>query len=161
MVLSVNDYEAKRPPRRSHAQMVVPRDERTRMLVKEWNVPQLQVAAAVRRNIKIKSNRRQTVNNLGKVTKMEEAMESARRKITRTLTFQKSTSVQVETMTRKHLEAEAMRAKLYGDSEPLKNGKSTGGKVSPAPSVSFRISTTAEEKAPVSDEKQEDEDLAC
>jgi hypothetical protein len=159
MVLSVNDYEAKRPPRRSNAQMVVPRDERTRMLVKEWNVPQLQVAAAVRRNIKVKSNRRQTVNNLGKVTKMEEAMESARRKITRTLTFQKSTSAQVETMTRKHLEAEAMRAKLSGDSEPLKNGKSTGGKVSPAPTVSFHI--TAEEKAPGSDEKQEDEDLAC
>lgn len=95
IVLSVDSYEKTRPPRRTHFEMVLPRDIRQSMLKKEWEVPQSQIAAAVRNNIKIKNQRRTTVNNLGKATKMEEMMENAGKKVMRGLLFRKSTSKQL------------------------------------------------------------------
>jgi len=59
-------------------------------------VSQSEIASAVRNNVKIKNQRRATVNNLDKATKMEEAMEKATRKLKRGLLFQKSVSKQVE-----------------------------------------------------------------
>lgn len=76
-VLPLDVYEDTRPPRRSNIEMILPRDLRQRMLRKEWEVTQSQIASAVRTNIKVKNQRRTTVQNLGKSTKMEEAMESA------------------------------------------------------------------------------------
>ena len=79
ITLPVEDYEDNRPPRRSNIEMVLPRDLRQRTLRKEWDVTQNQIAAAVRTNIKIKNQRRTTINNLGKSTKIEEAFDRARR----------------------------------------------------------------------------------
>lgn len=61
--------------------MVLPRCVRQDMLRKEWDVSQSQIASAVRQNIKIKNQRRSTVNNLGKATKVEETMEKVSKKI--------------------------------------------------------------------------------
>lgn len=71
--------------------MVLPREIRQRILRNEWKVTQAQIAAAVRANIKIKNQRRATFNNLDKATKMEEMVESAAKKLSRGLSFQKST----------------------------------------------------------------------
>lgn len=76
--------------------MVLPRDIRQSMLKKEWDVTQGQIAAAVRANIKIKNQRRSTVNNLGKADKIEEMMESAGKKVFRGLLMKKSSDREAE-----------------------------------------------------------------
>lgn len=103
--IGLEDYEKSRPPRRSHFEMVLPRKVRHDMLRREWDVQQREIAEAVRRNVKTKNQRKSTVNNLDKATKMEETLESASRKFKRILTFQKPVSSQV-----KELEAKADHA---------------------------------------------------
>jgi len=99
--ISLDDYEDTRPPRRSHFEMVLPRKVRQDMLKREWDISQKEIAEAVRRNVKVKNQRKATVNNLDKATKMEEIMESAGRKFGRMLTFKKSVSKQVKEMEKK------------------------------------------------------------
>lgn len=99
--ISLDDYEDTRPPRRSHFEMVLPRKVRQDMLKREWDISQKEIAEAVRRNVKVKNQRKATVNNLDKATKMEEIMESAGRKFGRILTFKKSVSKQVLDMEKK------------------------------------------------------------
>lgn len=108
-IISVEEYEDRRPPRRTHFEMVLPRTVRQQMLRSEWNVSQSQIAAAVRNNIKVKNQRRATVNNLGKATKMEELLENCSKKVKRGLFLQKSVTREVEEMTRKLEEAERLR----------------------------------------------------
>jgi len=79
------------------------------MLRKEWDVTQRQIADAVRTNIKVKNQRRATVNNLDKADKVEEAMENAGRKLMRGLLMKKSTSQQVAELERQWQEAERQR----------------------------------------------------
>ena len=107
--LSIDEYEKNRPARRSHIEMVLPRSVRTSMLRKEWDVTQRQIADAVRTNIKVKNQRRATVNNLDKADKVEEAMENAGRKLMRGLLLKKSTSQQVADLERQWQEAERQR----------------------------------------------------
>lgn len=95
-IISIDQYEELRPPRRTHFEMILPREVRQSMLRKEWDVTQTQIAAAVRANIKAKNQRRATINNLGKATKMEEMFESAGRKVKRGIFFKKSVSQQVQ-----------------------------------------------------------------
>ena len=99
-VLSIEEYEEQRPERRSHIEMVVPRTVRERMLRKEWDIPQRMIADAVRHNIKIKNQRRATVNNLDKADKVEEIMEAAGKKLMRGLLLKKSTAQQVAELER-------------------------------------------------------------
>jgi predicted ribosome quality control (RQC) complex YloA/Tae2 family protein len=80
------------------------------MLKKEWDVSQGQIAAAVRSNIKIKNQRRSTVNNLGKASKMEEMMENAGKKVLRGLMFKKGTSKELEDLEKQYEEAEKRRS---------------------------------------------------
>lgn len=117
IVLSLDQYESTRPPRRTHFEMVLPRDLRQHMLRKEWDVTQSQIASAVRTNIKIKNQRRSTVNNLGKATRMEEMMEKAGRKVMRGFLLKKSTSKQVADLDRQMDLAEQARASLSFDDE--------------------------------------------
>jgi len=107
--LSIDEYEKSRPARRSHIEMVLPRSVRDRMLRKEWDIPQRQIAEAVRNNIKIKNQRRATVNNLNKADKMEELMESAGKKLMRGLLLKKSTGQQVAELERQWEQAEKVR----------------------------------------------------
>jgi len=89
--------------------MVLPRDVRQQMLRKEWDVTQAQIASAVRSNIKAKNQRRATVNNLGKATRMEEMMESAGKKMMRGLLLKRSTTKEVEKLQEQVKEAEIAR----------------------------------------------------
>ena len=107
--MNLEDYETTRPPRRSHFEMVLPRKVRQDMLKREWDVTQREIAESVRRNIKVKNQRKSTVNNLGKATKMEEFMESAGRKVRRFLTFQKPVGAQVKDLEAKLNEANRKR----------------------------------------------------
>lgn len=89
--LSIEEYEDTRPPRRSNFEMILPRDVRQSMLRKEWDISQSQIAAAVRANIKIKNQRRTTVNNLSKSSRVEEAFENATRKVMKGLLLRNTT----------------------------------------------------------------------
>jgi len=93
----LDKFESLRAPRRSQIQMLIPRDKRQEMLVKEWNSPPHLCARAVRENMKTKSQRRRTIENLG-LEKFDTALESARRKIVRTITFQKRPSKKYDDM---------------------------------------------------------------
>ena len=65
--------------------MAMPREVREDILMDDCGFTRSQIAAAVRENIKVKQRRRRTVNNLGKVSKLEEAAESVSRKLKRVL----------------------------------------------------------------------------
>jgi hypothetical protein len=114
-VLSIDQYENLRPPRRTHFEMILPRSVRQEMLRKEWNITQAQIASSVRNNVKIKNQRRMTISNLGKASVVEERMESISRGLKRGLFLRKSTDKQVRELEAKVDEAERMRAKLYID----------------------------------------------
>lgn len=122
MVLPLDHYENTRPPRRSNFEMVLPRDIRQSMLRKEWGVTQSQIAAAVRTNIKVKNQRRTTVNNLSKGSKVEEALEKASRKVMKGFLMRNSTR-EFEKLEKQRQLAENQRKKLEGempgDLEPL------------------------------------------
>ena len=55
--------------------------QRREELLAYWGIPVHDVVEAIRNNIRVKNQRRQTVTNLGKVEKIEEAFENATRKI--------------------------------------------------------------------------------
>jgi len=93
----LDKFESFRGPRRSQFEMLIPRDKRQEMLVREWNTPPQQCARAVRENMKTKSQRRRTIENLG-FEKFDTALESARRKIVRTVMFQKRPSKKYDDM---------------------------------------------------------------
>jgi hypothetical protein len=75
----IEDYEMERGRfRRSH-ELMLNRAQREK-LVRDLGYTERDIAAAVRSANKIKSQRRQTINNLG-VTQMEEAVENAARRV--------------------------------------------------------------------------------
>lgn len=110
--VGVDDYENTRPPRRTHFEMVLPRKVRQDILRRDWEVSQSAIAESVRRNVKVKNQRKATVNNLNKASKIEEAMESASRKFKRLLTLQKPVSAQVRDLEAQLELAERTRNKL-------------------------------------------------
>ncbi len=110
--ITLEEYEQTRPPRRSHFEMVLPRKIRQNMLRREWDVSQRQIAESVRRNVKIKNQRKATVNNLGKATKAEEILESTGRKLKRLITLQPPISVQVKKLEAQVNEAQRRRSQL-------------------------------------------------
>lgn len=91
--------------------MILPRDVRQGMLRKEWGVTQSQIASAVRANIKIKNQRRTTVNNLSKSTRVEEAFENATRKVMKGLLL-KNTNKELDKLEKQAREAEEQRKKF-------------------------------------------------
>jgi hypothetical protein len=92
-----DEYERLRPPRREALDLVLTRQDREELLL-EWGATFNQIIEAIRSNIKIKNQRRRTVQNLGTYDRWEEAMESASRRIKRTVLMQKPTSKQAEHM---------------------------------------------------------------
>jgi hypothetical protein len=83
-----DEYESVRPPRREALDLVLTRQDREELLL-EWGATFQQIIEAIRTNIKVKNQRRRTVNNLGTYDRWEEAMESAGRRIKRTVLMQK------------------------------------------------------------------------
>lgn len=80
--LSVDEFETYRPPRRSRSQIYIPSIRREEMLNKEFGIGRDQIRKAKKEVSKIRQQREKTVATLHNA-KMEEAMEKARRKITR------------------------------------------------------------------------------
>jgi hypothetical protein len=106
--------------------MILPRDVRQQMLRSEWNVSQAQIASAVRNNIRIKNQRRATVNNLGKAEKMEEFFESAGSKLKQGIMLKKSTTKQARELdvmfqnanrAREQARIESMTAEMEDDDD--------------------------------------------
>jgi hypothetical protein len=91
-------YEDTKPPSRLQSELVLPRKVRYNMLQREWAVRNRDIVDAVRNNVRIKNNRKATVNNLDKALKMEIFLESAGRKLKRFVTFQKPVHIQVAEM---------------------------------------------------------------
>jgi len=81
--MSIEEYEREKPHRLVDLEMILSRREREEMLL-ELGYTQSQIATNVRLNIRIKNQRRQTVNNLG-VSSVEEAVEQASRKVKKLL----------------------------------------------------------------------------
>lgn len=88
-VMHVDDYESARPNRRDQLELVLTRQSREELLL-EWGASFQEIIDAIRHNVKVKNQRRRTVNNIGKYEVWEEAMEKAGRKLKRTLLLQKS-----------------------------------------------------------------------
>jgi hypothetical protein len=65
--------------------------------MKEWEIPRRDVAAAVRENVKTKSQRVRTINNFGS-EQMDKVVESVKRKFMRTLFFKKRPSTECKEM---------------------------------------------------------------
>jgi hypothetical protein len=93
----LDEYESSRPERKNQLDLVLTRQDREELLL-EWGATFQQIIEAIRANIKIKNQRRRTVNNLGTYDRWEEAMESASRKIKRTVLMQKPIRKRVEEM---------------------------------------------------------------
>lgn len=115
--LKVDEYEDTRPPRRTNYEMILPRDIRQAMLRKEWGITQSQIAAAVRTNIKVKNQRRTTVNNLSKSSKLEEAFENATRKVMKSLLL-KNTNKELDKLEKQAQMAQQQR-KMLEDSDEM------------------------------------------
>jgi hypothetical protein len=103
--LPLDDYENYRPNRRLACEMVLSREARDEMLRKEWDISRAEIAAAIRDTIKIKNQRRQTVQNLNK-DKVEEMMENASKKIFRSLLFKSSTSQELQLLQQQYMAVE-------------------------------------------------------
>lgn len=82
------------------------------MLIEEWNVSRIEIAQAVRETFKVRNQRRRTLNNLTKAQKLDVFLESAQRKLKRTLLFQKRSSSQVQDMMLQAAEVVAFLAKV-------------------------------------------------
>jgi len=76
--MNLEDFEAARPPRREQMDLVLSRGERHRLLV-EWGASGQDVIEAIRMIIRVKNQRRQTVNNLGSYDRIEWAFEKLKR----------------------------------------------------------------------------------
>jgi len=82
--VNIDNYEHSRSGRRTQKKLVLNRQSREALLA-YWDVPVNEIVEAIRGNVRVKNQRRQTVTNLGKVEKLEEAFESATRKLKKTL----------------------------------------------------------------------------
>mmetsp|Transcript_15955 Transcript_15955/g.39113 ORF Transcript_15955/g.39113 Transcript_15955/m.39113 type:complete len:560 (+) Transcript_15955:110-1789(+) len=82
--VNIDNYEDSRSARRTQKKLVLNRQNREALLA-YWDVPVNEIVEAIRGNVRVKNQRRQTVTNLGKVEKLEEAFESATRKLKKTL----------------------------------------------------------------------------
>ena len=83
--VDVDQWEQSRGPTRSSAELVLPRHVREGML-REAGVSQKEIADMVRTTLKVKNQRKQTVNNLS-TQGFEEVIEKARGRFTKLLTL--------------------------------------------------------------------------
>lgn len=121
-VLTIDEYESTRPPRRAHHEMVVPRSVRQDMLMNEWGYSRSQLAGAVRDSNRTKTQRRTTVNNMDTpFAKIEEGVQSAKRKMKRFVLRRKSDGAMYQTW-----KVEEMRARKMIEAENRATFAATG-----------------------------------
>jgi hypothetical protein len=85
--MDVATWEKARGPQRQSGELVMPRHVRERLL-REAGVSQREMADMVRATLKVKNQRKQTVNNLAGAG-VEEAVENVRKSFTRILTLRR------------------------------------------------------------------------
>lgn len=88
--------------------MILSRELRDNMLRNEWDVSRAEIASAIRDTIKIKNQRRQTVQNLNK-DKVEELLEGASKKIFRSLMFKSSTTQELDLLNQQYMAVQELR----------------------------------------------------
>ena len=88
--------------------MILSRELRDIMLRRDWDVSRAEIAAAIRDTIKIKNQRRQTVQNLNK-DKVEELFEGASKKIFRSLMFKSSTTQELDLLNQQYNAVQELR----------------------------------------------------
>jgi hypothetical protein len=85
--VAVDEFEQRRA-RRVQSDLVLTRQSREELLV-EWGASFQDIIESIRVNIRIKNQRRSTVNAIGRYDRWEEMMENAGRKIKKTIGLQK------------------------------------------------------------------------
>lgn len=120
--MKVNEYESVRDRRRNQGELALSRMAREELLL-EWGATFNEIIDAIRTNVKIKHQRRRTVNSIGTYDKWEEAMERAGRRIKKTLLPQKasgSNKTSKSTSDQKNVRATASDSPLSSiSSEPV------------------------------------------
>ena len=117
--------------------MILPRHTREDLLRYEWEESRKDITESIRRNVRVKNQRRTTVNNLGKATVFEEAMESAKRKLKRLVTRQKPVHKQVRDLEKQIDMTNRRRSKI----KYLEQNMSQGGEeMAPTEKVSIALS---------------------
>ena len=101
----MDEYERERGPRRSEPEMIIPRSVRHYMLKEEWQVSRTEITESVREMMRVKYQRRSTINNL-KVTRFEEIMENVMGVIKRAIGCKKPVDTQVEILEQQAEEAQ-------------------------------------------------------
>jgi hypothetical protein len=91
------------------------------MLRKEWNVPQSRLAAAIRGSIRIKNQRRVTYSRFGPAERVEEVLESTKRKLKKMFLGQ-SVSYKVAELERQYDEIQRIRLQIYDEERSLASG---------------------------------------
>lgn len=91
----IDSFEATKTYHRSVSRLVLSREAREALLI-NWGASFHDIVESVRGNLKIKNQRRQTITNLGKVERIEEAFESATRKLKSALLLRRSTGNKVK-----------------------------------------------------------------
>eukprot|EP00934_Nitzschia_sp_Nitz4_P006011 Nitzschia sp. Nitz4//scaffold116_size91068//7581//10009//NITZ4_004946-RA/size91068-snap-gene-0.1-mRNA-1//1//CDS//3329533542//6001//frame0 len=87
-IINIDEFERERAHKPKCN--VLTRSKREELLL-DWGISFNDIIDAIRTNIKVKNQRRQTVTNLGKIERIEEALESATRKIKRAFLLRKPT----------------------------------------------------------------------
>lgn len=109
---SLEVYEHIHGQPRNQLDLIMSREERQTTLMLDWGVTYVEIAQAVRETFKVRNQRRRSVHNIGKAQKLDTFLESAQRKLKRTLLFQKRSSSQVQGMMQQAEEAAAFLAKV-------------------------------------------------
>lgn len=94
-VIDIDTVENSRSYKKIKSRLVLSREEREALLL-NWGASFHDIIESVRANLKIKNQRRQTVTNLGKIERIEEAFESATRKLKSALMLRRSTGNKVK-----------------------------------------------------------------
>jgi hypothetical protein len=112
-VMNLEEFEQARPIRRTQHELILTRQDREEILI-EWGATFNEIIDSIRANVKAKNQRRRTVNAIGTYDRWEEAMESAGRRLKRTLLLQKTTKRQVQDLQRQSERC----AKAHGVTRP-------------------------------------------
>ena len=108
--MNLEDFESARPPRRAQMDLVLTRGERHRLLV-EWGASGQDVIEAIRMIIRVKNQRRQTVNNLGSYDRIEWAFEKFIRGIRSAICSSASNARQLQDQSERAAAANASKMK--------------------------------------------------
>mmetsp|Transcript_3295 Transcript_3295/g.6170 ORF Transcript_3295/g.6170 Transcript_3295/m.6170 type:complete len:499 (+) Transcript_3295:217-1713(+) len=131
----LEEYEHHRTfvqPRRAKSSLILQRGERERMLKCDHNVARSEIASAVRSINRVKSNRRQTLNNM-KFSKVEEVWERVKRNGRRIFGMKKRTEKEIEDLwenAERNMDRMRMKQSRYGRRSSCSFSASSDGSVS-------------------------------